>query len=110
MPNTKISSTADYDPPFTVPRQLSRPFSCVPAQTKRSDIGAAMAARLADEQRLQIGQPDLIGPAVPVDLLMVRALVGRAIDRQPTAARRIGAGSDRREHQHNGYASVPVVH
>jgi hypothetical protein len=49
---------------------------------QRPYIGAAPPARLADEQRLKIGQPDLIGPAVPIDLDMVRAFVVRAVDPQ----------------------------
>jgi hypothetical protein len=31
---------------------------------QRPDIGAPVAADLADEQRLKIGEPDMIGPAV----------------------------------------------
>jgi hypothetical protein len=30
-------------------------------------IGSPLAARLAHEQRLKIGQPDVIGPSVPAD-------------------------------------------
>ena len=52
----------------------------------RPDIRAAMAANLTGEQRLQIGQPDMIRPAVAVDLDMMRALVVAAIDQQPARA------------------------
>jgi hypothetical protein len=45
-----------------------------------------MAANLADEQRLKIGQPDVIGPALRVDLHMMSAAIVSAIDKEPARA------------------------
>ena len=52
----------------------------------RFEIGAAPAAGLADES--QIGQPDVIGPAICIDLDMVRTAVVRAINQE--SARAVG--------------------
>ncbi len=38
-------------------------FGFLPMEV-RPDIGTTLAAHLADEQRFDIGQPDLIGPRV----------------------------------------------
>ena len=46
----------------------------------RSEFGALKAARLADEQRLEIGEPDVIGPLIGGDFDVVAALVIRAIN------------------------------
>ena len=57
-------------------------------------VGAALAADLADETMLNVGQPDTIGPVIGADgNRMVAAVVG-AIDRQPahTAAAHLGEG------------------
>jgi hypothetical protein len=53
-------------------------------------IRAARAppAGLADGQWLKIGQPDLIGPAVRVDLLVGENLYRAALARQPLPSRR----------------------
>jgi hypothetical protein len=50
-----------------------------------ADIGTTLAAHLADEQRFDIGQPDLIGPRVGADGPM-GAFIIRAIDQQPANA------------------------
>jgi hypothetical protein len=44
------------------------------------------AAGLAGEQRLQIGQPDIIGPSVSANCRQVAALVVGAIDQETTNA------------------------
>ena len=51
---------AVHGPKTTIP-----PVPMRAGSNKAVDIGAAMAACLADEQRLQIGQPDLIGASGP---------------------------------------------
>jgi hypothetical protein len=52
---------------------------------QRPDIGAAFRASLANEQRLKIGEPHIIGPELRVDLL-----VGENLDRagHPLPSRR----------------------
>jgi hypothetical protein len=49
-------------------------------------VRASLAAGFAHEPCFQIGEPDVIGPAVSVDLAMMGALVVAAIDQQPTHA------------------------
>jgi hypothetical protein len=61
-----------------------RPHRCRPKQ--RPNVGAATPANLTDEQRLEVGQPDVIGPAVSVDLDVVRAAIVSAQDPQPARA------------------------
>jgi hypothetical protein len=48
----------------------------------RPDVGAAVAARLADEMRLQIGQAHVVGTAVGADGDRMRAFVIGAVDQQ----------------------------
>jgi hypothetical protein len=50
------------------------------------DIGAAVAASLADKHGLKIGQPDIIGPAIGSDLDRMGAFVVAAVDQQPARA------------------------
>jgi hypothetical protein len=45
-----------------------------------------MAARFAHEQRLQVGEPDIIRPTVGIDLDMVGAVVVAAVNQNPTKA------------------------
>ena len=52
----------------------------------RPHVGAAMAASRADEQGLQIGQPQALGPAVSVDHDRMRALVVAAQHMEPASA------------------------
>src|SRR5258706_10992117 len=52
----------------------------------RPDISASPAARLADELRLQIGQPDVIGPSVAADRRPMAAVIVGAIDQQAANA------------------------
>jgi hypothetical protein len=59
---------------------------------ERPDIGAPMAANLTGEFRLQIGEPDVIGPTLRADYYRMRALV---IAEQTTAGRR-GSGIRRK--------------
>jgi hypothetical protein len=54
---------------------------CVPVEI-RPDVGATLAANLADEARLDVRQPHVIGPAVRHHLDRVTAFVIRAIDQQ----------------------------
>jgi hypothetical protein len=46
----------------------------------RADVGALLAAGLAGEQRLDIGQPDVIGPSIGVKARPMAAVIVRAID------------------------------
>src|ERR1700730_15058572 len=50
-------------------------------------IGASLAASLAGEPRLDIGQPDVIWPSVAADRRPVAAFVVRAIDQETANAR-----------------------
>ena len=59
-------------------------FGFLPVEV-RPDIGTTLAAHLADEQRFDIGRPDLIGPRVGADGPM-GAFIIRAIDQQPANA------------------------
>jgi hypothetical protein len=59
-------------------------FGFLPKEV-RPDIGTTLAAHLADEQRFDIGQPDLIGPRVGAEGPM-GAFIIRAIDQQPANA------------------------
>src|SRR6516165_12404346 len=52
----------------------------------RPHVGAALSADLADETMLNVGQPDIIGPAIAVDRSRVAAALVGAIDKQPTHA------------------------
>ena len=51
----------------------------------RPDVGAPLAARLTDEQRLKIRQPNVIRPSIRGDPYRVRALVIRAINQAANA-------------------------
>jgi hypothetical protein len=48
----------------------------------RTDIGAPLAANLAGEQRLDIGQPDVIGPSVRADGRRVATAIVGTIDQE----------------------------
>src|SRR6266404_3119940 len=50
--------------------------------------GASFSARLANESRFKIREPDVIRPSVAADFCKVRAFVIRAIDQQAANARR----------------------
>jgi hypothetical protein len=52
----------------------------------RPDVGAAIAAGLADEQGLDIGQADLVGPSAGVNRCRVAALEVRAVDQDAVNA------------------------
>ena len=52
----------------------------------RADISAPQAASLADEQELQVGQPNVIRPSVAADRCPMAALVIRAIDQETANA------------------------
>ena len=52
----------------------------------RPDIGAALAAGRADKARLDVGEPDIIGPAVTAHGDKVAAFEVGAIDQQPAQA------------------------
>ena len=52
----------------------------------RANVGTALAANLADESRLKIGQPDILGPSITADLDPMAASVIGAIDQQPANA------------------------
>jgi hypothetical protein len=52
----------------------------------RADIGASLAANLAGKARFQIGQPNLIRPAVAAGSRAMAALVVRAIDQEAANA------------------------
>ena len=52
----------------------------------RPHIRATMAAGATDETRFNVGQPEIIGPAVTVDGNRMAATVISAIDQQPTDA------------------------
>ena len=53
---------------------------------QRSDVGVLLAAGLAGEQRLDIGQPDIIGPSVSADRGRMAALVILTVDKQTAHA------------------------
>jgi hypothetical protein len=53
---------------------------------QNSGFSAALPASLTRKPRLQVGQPDAIGPLVGVDRDVVRALVVSAIDEEPGRA------------------------
>jgi hypothetical protein len=55
---------------------------------QRPDIGATVAASLTGELRFEIGQPDMVWPAIGVDHDRMRAFVIGAIDEKPGGARR----------------------
>jgi hypothetical protein len=50
----------------------------------RPHVGAAFAARIADELRLYVGQPDVICPSIGRHRDRVRASVVGAIDQDPS--------------------------
>jgi hypothetical protein len=52
----------------------------------RADISASLAADLAGEAGLKVGQPNVIRPSVPADRCRMAALVIRAIDQQAANA------------------------
>jgi hypothetical protein len=52
----------------------------------RADISASLAAALADEARLDVGQPDAIRPSVAADRCPTAAPVIRAIDQEAANA------------------------
>jgi hypothetical protein len=53
---------------------------------QRPNVGASLAASLADEPRFQIGQPDVIGPLVGADRDRMAAAIVRAIDQDAAHA------------------------
>jgi len=53
---------------------------------QRPDIGAAVAASLADKQRLEIREPNVIGPTVSVDHDRMRTVIIAAVDDEPGRA------------------------
>ena len=55
----------------------------------RPDLGAALAAGLADEERLDVGEPHVIRPSIRADRERVAAVVVRAVDQD---AARTGVG------------------
>jgi hypothetical protein len=61
-------------------RQSARVRSHPHRSEQRPDIGAVFPASLANEQRLQIGQPDVIGPAIRADRDRIAATIIRAIN------------------------------
>ena len=65
---------------------LRAPGLLLPAEI-RADVSASPAAAPADEQRLDIGQPNLIRPSVAADRCPMAALVIRAIDQETANAR-----------------------
>jgi hypothetical protein len=52
----------------------------------RPHVSAAMATGSADEPRLNVGQPEIIGPAVAADRKRMAAAIVGAVDQQPTNA------------------------
>jgi hypothetical protein len=50
------------------------------------DVGAALAARLADEAIFDVGQPDIVRPLIGADRDVVAALVIRAINQDAANA------------------------
>jgi len=69
----------------TIDTPSSRP-AFLPVEI-RPNVGAALAARLADKQRLDIRQLNVIRPSIGVDRCRVAALVIRAIDQKTAHAR-----------------------
>jgi hypothetical protein len=67
----------------------------------RPDVGAALAARPADEARLDVGQPDIIGPSIPADHDRVAAAIVGAIDHEAAHAHvaHLREGDFQRSHQ-----------
>jgi len=60
----------------------------------RPEFGRSRAASLAHEQRLKIGQPDIIGPSIRTDRCPMAAVIVRAIDQQANWPRRRRRGAD----------------
>jgi hypothetical protein len=60
----------------------------------RPHVGAAMTAGLANELRLDIGQPGIIGPAIATDRNRVTATINSAVHEQPTHAHVAHLGKD----------------
>ena len=52
----------------------------------RAYIRAAPAASLAGESRLQIGQPDIIGPSIAADRCVVAAMIIGTVDQETANA------------------------
>jgi hypothetical protein len=52
----------------------------------RADVSASLAADLAGEARLDIGQPNIIRPSVAADAYRMAALVVGAIDQKAANA------------------------
>jgi hypothetical protein len=52
----------------------------------RPDVSPSLAAGLADEPRLEIGQPDVIRPSISADRDRMTALVIRAVDQDSAHA------------------------
>ena len=61
----------------------------------RPDIGAALAAGVADKPRLQIGQADVIQPRVGAELLPMRAASSWLEECAGVLVTRAGCGQDR---------------
>jgi hypothetical protein len=55
------------------------------------DVGAAAAADLAHEERLEVGPPDIIRPSAGIDLDVVGAPVIRAVDQEAQKRRSIAS-------------------
>ena len=64
---------------------LRAPGLCLPMEI-RADISTSLAAAPADELLLDVGQPDVIGPAVGADGRAMAATIVRAIDQDPANA------------------------
>ena len=52
----------------------------------RANVGTALAANLADELRLDVGQPDAVGPPLAANRYVVTAPVIGTIDQQSANA------------------------
>jgi hypothetical protein len=57
-----------------------------PDHEQRPDIGTMVATSLTGELRLEIGKPDMIGPAIGIDDDRMRTPVIAAVDQKPGRA------------------------
>ena len=66
----------------------AQPLACRrdSSQSQSGRIGASSAARLANEQWLEVRQPNMVWPSIGADPYRVRASVVRAIDQQAAHA------------------------
>jgi hypothetical protein len=83
----------EFHTPTRSPRRVSISSIALPARAGlrfpveiRPNVRAAPAATLADEQGLQIGKPDVIGPSVRAQGCPAAATEVRAIDQQTANA------------------------